>query len=86
LDTAIDVGSGSLVTIRALVEQLARLVGSDVAQQFGARADRPMEVSRAADLTPARELLGWAPTTHLHGGLKRTVEWFRDHPHSQVAD
>jgi hypothetical protein len=40
-----------------------------------------MEVCRAADLTPPRELLGWTPTTHLHGGLKRTVEWFRDHPH-----
>jgi UDP-glucose 4-epimerase len=86
LGTAIDVGSGSLVTIRVLVEQLALLVGSDVAPQFGARADRPMEVSRAADLTPARELLGWTPTTHLHGGLKRTVEWFRDHPRSQVVD
>ena len=84
--TAIDVGSGGLVTIRALVEQLARLVGSDVAPRFGARTDRPMEVSRAADLAPARELLGWTPTMHLHAGLRRTVEWFRDHPHSEGAD
>jgi nucleoside-diphosphate-sugar epimerase len=84
--SAIDVGSGSLVTIRALVEQLARLVDSGAAPQFGARADRPMEVRRVADMAPARDLLGWTPATHLNAGLRCTVDWFRDHPHSQVAD
>jgi UDP-glucose 4-epimerase len=77
---AIDVGSGDLVTIRAIVEQLARLVDVEAAPKFGARADRPLEVSRVANLAPARELLGWTPTTSLHTGLLRTVEWFRDHP------
>jgi len=77
--TAIDVGSGGFVTIRALVEQLARLVDGEAAPYFGARADPPLEVRRVADLAPARELLGWTPKTSLHAGLLRTVEWFRDH-------
>jgi nucleoside-diphosphate-sugar epimerase len=76
---AIDVGSGDLVTIRALVEQLVQQVDGEAAPRFGARADRPLEVRRVADLAPARELLGWTPTTSLHTGLVRTVEWFRDH-------
>ena len=77
--TAIEVGSGEVVTVRALVEQLARLVDGEAAPQFGARAERPLEVRRVADLAPARELLGWTPTTSLHAGLLRTVEWFRDY-------
>jgi nucleoside-diphosphate-sugar epimerase len=84
--SAIDIGSGGLVTIRSLVAQLALLVDSSAAPQFGARADRPMEVLRVADLAPARDLLGWTPATHLNAGLRRTVDWFRDHRHSQVAD
>jgi nucleoside-diphosphate-sugar epimerase len=77
---AIDVGSGDVVTIRNLVDQLARLVDSEAAPQFGARADRPLEVSRVANLASARELLGWTPRTSLQAGLVRTVEWFRDQP------
>jgi UDP-glucose 4-epimerase len=77
--TTIDVGSGELVTIRTLVEELARLVGSDVELQFGAIADRPLESRRTADLTPAREMLGWKPKTSLPVGLARTVAWFREY-------
>lgn len=77
----IDVGSGELVTIRALVEHLARLIGGEGAPQFGARTDRPLEHRRIAKLAAARELLDWTPTTSMHIGLARTVAWFRDHMH-----
>jgi UDP-glucose 4-epimerase len=75
----VDVGSGELVTIRALVEQLVPLVGGGAAPQFGARADRPFERHRVADLGAAHELLDWSPATPLPTGLARTVSWFRDH-------
>jgi UDP-glucose 4-epimerase len=74
----IDVGSGELVTIRTLVEKLARLVGSEAEPQFGALSDRPLEHRRIADLAPGRQLLGWAPKTSLPFGLARTVNWFRE--------
>jgi nucleoside-diphosphate-sugar epimerase len=77
--STIDVGSGGLLTIRAIVEELARLVGGEAEPQFGALADRPLERRRTADLAPARELLGWTPTTSVPTGLSRTVAWFRDH-------
>jgi UDP-glucose 4-epimerase len=31
-----------------------------------------------ADVTKARELLGWEPVTPLDDGIPRSVEWFRD--------
>jgi nucleoside-diphosphate-sugar epimerase len=27
----------------------------------------------------AREVLGWSPEVDLEEGLKRTIEWFREH-------
>ena len=35
-------------------------------------------VRRRPDLTRARERLGWKPTTPLHDGLQRTVEYFME--------
>ncbi len=78
----IDVGSGELVTIRALVGQLAALVGGDVQPLFGALGDRPLERHRVADIGAARDLLGWAPATPLPIGLALTVDWYRGRPES----
>ena len=75
--TAVDVGSGELVTIRALVDRRATLVGGDVQPVFGARADRPEEREPVADVTRTEQLLGWTASTPLDAGLARTVEWFR---------
>jgi UDP-glucose 4-epimerase len=76
--TPVDVGTGELTTVRAVVERIARLVGSDAEPQFGALADRPMERRRVADAARTRELIGWEPETPLDDGLARTVQWFRE--------
>jgi dTDP-glucose 4,6-dehydratase len=45
---------------------------------------RPLPVDdptrRRPDISLAREVLGWAPTTQLRDGLCRTIEWFRASP------
>jgi len=76
---SVDVGTGELTPIRAVVERLAAEVGGTAAPQFGALPDRPLEHEPRADLAPARDLLGWAPATPLDEGLARTVAWFREH-------
>lgn len=73
----LDVGSGTRVTIREVVERLAHLIGTDVAPLFGALPDRPLETAPVADVEEARRLLGWRATTDLDEGLHRTVEWLR---------
>jgi nucleoside-diphosphate-sugar epimerase len=73
----IDVGSGQLVTIRTLVEQLVRAVDPAIAPVFGALPDRPMEQVRRADAARSRSLLGWSARTPLAEGLAQTVAWYR---------
>ncbi len=77
--TPLDVGSGELVTVRAVVEELARIIGSSVAPRFEARLDRPLEKACVADLAPTAAVLRWSPRVSLQEGLARTVEWYREH-------
>jgi nucleoside-diphosphate-sugar epimerase len=72
----LDVGSGALVSVRAIVEQLTRIVAPELEPEFGAVADRPLEQVSAADVARTTALLGWSPTTRLHVGLARTAEWY----------
>ena len=73
----LDVGSGTRVTIREVVERLANLIGTDIAPLFGALPDRPLETAPVADVEEAHRFLGWRATTDLEEGLHRTVEWLR---------
>jgi UDP-glucose 4-epimerase len=72
----LDVGSGALVSVRAIVERLTRLIAPELEPEFGAVVDRPLEQVRAADTSRTAALLGWSPATELDDGLARTVEWY----------
>lgn len=74
--SCIDLGSGTLVTVRDMVLTAAELVGGGIAPSFGAVGDRRMEQVRAAETETARRLLGWAATTPLREGLARTIAWY----------
>ena len=73
----IDLGSGSLVSIRDIVTTLVEVVGSQVEPLFGALPDRPAEYELAAETAAAATTLGWRATTPLESGLRRSVEWYR---------
>lgn len=74
----LDIGSGELVTVRSVVEQIAGMVGAVVQPNFGTLPDRPLETERAADVEQTRERLGWQRRTSLAEGLSATIEWFGD--------
>lgn len=74
----IDLGSGTLVTIREVVETIARLLHPSATPLFGAVPDRPIETTRVADVAAAARLIGWQPRTSLEEGLTRTVAWYRE--------
>jgi nucleoside-diphosphate-sugar epimerase len=73
----IDLGSGTLVRIREVVEQLVRLSGSNARPLFGALPPRPIEPVRAANLLNSYSRIGWKPVISLEQGLDLTVKWFR---------
>lgn len=72
----VDVGSGTLVSIRTLVEHLACLINPQIKPLFGALTDRPLEQVRVADTARTSAMIGWKPTTALEEGLMRTVSWY----------
>jgi nucleoside-diphosphate-sugar epimerase len=71
-----DVGSGTTVTIRDLVETIVGLVNPTIEPIFGSLPDRPLETSNVADVRRTAEILGWRPTTSLADGLQSTIDWF----------
>ena len=72
-----DLGSGSLVSVRGIVEQIVEIVGSSVEPAFNKLPDRPFEQERAADTSFLSNKLGYQPRTTLKQGLEATVAWYR---------
>jgi UDP-glucose 4-epimerase len=74
----VDLGSGTLTSVRSVVEQAAALIGSEAQVRFGAIPDRPLERPCAARAEETRRLIGWSARTPLADGLKQTVAWYRE--------
>jgi UDP-glucose 4-epimerase len=71
-----DLGSGTLVSIRDVVLEIAKQVGGAGQPVFGHVPDRPMEQVRAAELQTSGHALGWRPSTRLEDGLKKTIAYY----------
>lgn len=71
----INLASGEEVTINRLVRTLTTILGYDGPIEYA--APRPGDVRRhLADISRARQLLGYRPQTDLETGLRRTVAWY----------
>ena len=75
--STVELGSGELLSIREVVQQLSDLLASTVDAQFGALPDRPLERVKKANIGESYELIGWQPSTSLRAGLACTVEWYK---------
>ena len=74
---AFDLGRGSLVSVREIVEQIANIAGGSAKPAFNKLPDRPFEQERAADTSFLLNRLGYQPQTELKQGLENTVSWYR---------
>lgn len=74
----VDLGSGTLVTIREVVEEITRLCDVDVEPAFDEAGGRAFERVDRANVERTKRLLDWAPSVSLREGLGRTIEWFED--------
>ena len=75
----IDLGSGTLLSIQTIVQQLADRIDPQIELMWGALPDRPMEQTRVANILRTYDAMGWTPKTSLAMGLDHTVEWYREH-------
>jgi NAD dependent epimerase/dehydratase len=84
----LNLGVGSGVSVRELVERIGRLVGRPLAVQTDARRVRPegSEVTRLiSDNRKAQSLTGWKPEVDLDAGLAATLEHIRRFPQDYQA-
>jgi len=71
-----NIGSGRETSILELARSIIALTGSS--SRIVHREPRPGDIRRSvADVSRAREALGWAPTKSLGDGLRETIEWIR---------
>jgi UDP-glucose 4-epimerase len=78
----INLGSANEVTINALAEMVARVVGRPDSR-VEHDAARPGDVLRLqADVSRARMLFGYQPTVTLEEGLRRLLAWYAAQPAS----
>jgi len=75
----VNLGNPEERTVRDLADLVLELTGASVGLM-----SEPLPVDdparRRPDISRARELLGWSPTTPIREGLTRTIAWFRDRP------
>jgi nucleoside-diphosphate-sugar epimerase len=73
----INVANGQRVTLNELLAELKQLTGkTDVTAEY--RESRVGDVRHSlADITMARELLGYESKVNLREGLQRTLEWWK---------
>jgi len=75
--TSVELGSGSLISIREIVERIANEVDNGIRPEFGALPDRPLEPKRIARIADTFARIRWKPEVTLSEGLKLTVAWYR---------
>jgi GDP-L-fucose synthase len=74
----VNVGSGQEITIRELTERIAALTGFNGELLWDERQPDG-QPRRRLDTSRARDWFGFEATTPLDDGLRRTIDWFRNH-------
>lgn len=77
-DEPVNLGVGREISIRELVETIARLSGFKGEIRWDA-AKPDGQPRRALDTSRARERFGFEARTHFEEGLQRTVAWYEGH-------
>ena len=76
LPITVNIGSGKATSIKELAERIIRISGKNIQPVYTKVPIR--QYSRTADITRAKELLGWKPKISLNEGLRRTYEWLEN--------
>ena len=76
-DEVFNIGSGTETSLIDLAETLQRVMGSSLSVEFMPPRHVNAVARRLADVSRARERLGWKPEVGLEEGLHRLVAWWR---------
>jgi nucleoside-diphosphate-sugar epimerase len=72
-----NVACGDRITVNAMLQHVNKITGKDISPVY---ADpRPGDIKHShADITLAREHLGYQPMVSFEEGLRHTIEWYRN--------
>jgi UDP-glucose 4-epimerase len=84
-DEVFNIGSGTETSLAELAQALLGVMGSDLQPEFGPARTVNAVTRRLADVTLARERLGWKAEVRLEEGLRRLVSWWRAQPKAESA-
>jgi GDP-L-fucose synthase len=78
----VNLGSSNEISIKDLVELIAKLTGFTGEIRWDTTKPNG-QPRRKLDVTRAKERFGFEARTDFHEGLKRTIEWYRQHRHNR---
>ena len=71
-------------SVREVVELITDAAGADIDPDFRGDGTPAGEIDRQfVDSSKLRGLTGWRPRVELRDGLRRTLEWYREHPEAR---
>jgi len=72
----VNIACGEKVTVNAIIRLINEIVGKDVAPTYAPA--RPGDVKHSlADITRARQTIGYEPVMDFREGLTRAIDWYR---------
>ncbi|GMV96934.1 MAG: SDR family oxidoreductase [Phycisphaerae bacterium] len=72
----LNVACGERVSVNAIIRQINELLGKKIKPVYA--PERPGDVKHSlADITAARELIGFEPVVGFDEGLRRAIDWYR---------
>ena len=82
LGQEINIGNNAAITVGDLAEKIFAIIGKKpkvVTESQRMRPEKSEVLKLHAANQKARELMGWSPQVSLEEGLRRTIEWIKDH-------
>jgi nucleoside-diphosphate-sugar epimerase len=72
-----NVACGDRITVNSILRQINKIAGKDISPIYG--DPRPGDIKHSqADITRAKEQLGFQPNVSFEEGLRHTIEWYRE--------
>lgn len=73
-----NIGTGKVISLRDCISKVEKLSGENANIKWGALPYKNNEVFYSqADISRAKELLGWEPEVLLEEGLSTTISWYK---------
>ena len=83
---ALNAGGGQPHSVREVLDLIGEVAGTGIEPDIRGLGNPAGEIDRQyVDSAKLREITGWAPRVELREGLRRTLEWYREHPDVRPA-